>query len=258
MASYLITGANRGLGYGFVQVLAKNPDNTIIGLVRDKAAADKKLASDGYKNVTFVQAVIADRKSVLAARDEVSKIAGGQLDYLINNAAAMGEATATKPLDEYEDTPDKLENDLLETFKVNVLAVINTTNVFLPLIKKGSAKKVLLISSGMADPDLVNNGVVDAAPYSISKAAANMAIYKYNAKYKDQGILFFAVSPGIVNTGNDNSKIVKDLQVAFPDWKGPLTPTESADLVLKVLYDSSLEKGHGGSFLSHWGNKQWL
>lgn len=238
--------------------MAANPSNTVIGLVRDKTAADKKLASDGFKNVTFIQAAIADRKSLLAVRDEVSKIAGGQLDYLINNAANLGEATASKPLDEYEDIPDQLEDDLLDTFKVNVIGVINTINVFLPLVKKGSTKKVLLISSGMADPDLVNNGVVDAAAYTISKAAANMAIYKYNAKYKDQGVLFFAVSPGIVNTGADNSKIVNDLRGAFPDWKGPLTPTESAELVLKVLYDSSLEKGHGGAFLSHWGNKQWL
>lgn len=143
---------------------------------------------------------------------------------------------------------------------MNVVGVINTINIFLPLIKKGSAKKVVLISSGMADPDLVNNGTVDSGPYSISKAAANMAIFKYNAKYKDQGVLFFAISPGIVATkdGMMESETVKNLKAAMPHWTGPLKPTESAEMVLNVIYDFSLEKGNGGAFVSHFGTKQWL
>ena len=55
----------------------------------------------------------------------------------------------------------------------------------------------------MADLDLVNDFELDiAAPYSISKAAVNMAIAKYNALYKKDGVLFMAVSPGYVDTGN--------------------------------------------------------
>jgi NAD(P)-dependent dehydrogenase (short-subunit alcohol dehydrogenase family) len=143
---------------------------------------------------------------------------------------------------------------------VNVVGLINTINTFLPLVKKSSIKKILFISSGMADADLVNGGVIDSAPYSISKAAANMAIFKYNAKYKDQGVLIFAISPGVVATrdGLAESKVIKTLQAAMPHWPGPLTPVESAEMVLKVLHDFSLEKGNGGAFVSHFGNKQWL
>lgn len=241
-------------------MLARDPSNIVIGIVRDKATADKTLASDGYKNVTFIQAAISDRKSLVVARDEVSKITGGSLDYLINNAAFIAEQTENGALDEFEDNPERLEDDLVESFKVNAVGPINTINVFLPLIKKSSIKKVLLISSGMADPDLVNAGVIDSAPYAISKAAANMAIFKYNAKYKDQGVLVFAISPGVVATrdGLAESKVIKTLQAAMPHWSGPLTPVESAEMVLKVLYDFSLEKGNGGAFVSHFGTKQWL
>ena len=36
------------------------------------------------------------------------------------------------------------------------------------------------------------------------------------------------------------------------------TPEEAVDAVWSVVENSSLEKGHGGAFLSHKGNKQWL
>lgn len=172
----------------------------------------------------------------------------------------VSEKTEAGALDEFDDREDLLEDDLVQSFHVNVVGIINTINVFLPLIKKSSAKKVVLISTGMADPDLVNSGVVDSAPYTISKAAANMAIFKYNAKYKDQGILFFAISPGIVATkeGLEQFQTVQNLKAAMPHWTGPSTPTEAAGQVLKVVYDFSLEKGNGGAFVSHFGTKQWL
>ena len=85
---------------------------------------------------------------------------------------------------------------------MNVVGVVKTINVFLPLIKQSSIKKVITISTGMADIDLVNKFSVDnAAPYSISKVAVNMAVAKYNALYGKDGILFMAISPGVVDTG---------------------------------------------------------
>ncbi len=54
----------------------------------------------------------------------------------------------------------------------------------MPLIKAGEVKKVIVISTGMADSDLINAFEVPfAAPYSISKGAVNVAVAKYNAAY---------------------------------------------------------------------------
>ncbi|KIW89659.1 uncharacterized protein Z519_09815 [Cladophialophora bantiana CBS 173.52] len=260
MPSFLVTGANRGLGYGFVQCLAKDPENTVIGIVRDKAAADKSVAADGLKNVTMIQAEVTNYTSLLSAREKVAQITGGSLDYLINNAAWIDRTTAGKGLDDFEDTPEILDRGLVESFNVNVVGVIHVTNVFLPLIKKGSAKKVVLISSGMADPDLVNSGIFADGPYTISKAAANMAIFKYNAKYKKEGILFFALSPGVVATWMEEEgepPVISELRKNAPGWKGPLTPQESAEACLKVMREFNVEE-NGGSFVSHHGTKQWL
>ena len=54
----------------------------------------------------------------------------------------------------------------------------------------------------MADIDVVNElEITIGAPCSISKAALNLAMAKYNALYKGEGILFMANSPGFVDIG---------------------------------------------------------
>ena len=100
--------------------------------------------------------------------------------------------------------PPVLEKDLLDSFNINVVGVVKTINTFIPLIKQSSIKKVITISTGMADFDLVNKFEIDnAAPYAISKSAANMVVAKYNALYKKNGVLFLAISPGLVDTGGN-------------------------------------------------------
>ena len=83
-----------------------------------------------------------------------------------------------------------------------MVGVIKTVNTFIPLLLKGREKKVFTLSTGVADIDLINQvDLAVAAPYSISKAALNMAIAKYSALYKSEGLLFMAISPGLVDTG---------------------------------------------------------
>lgn len=43
-----------------------------------------------------------------------------------------------------------------------------------------------------------------------------------------------------------------------PDFKGPATPEEAVTALSSVISNASIEKGNGGDFLSHFGNKQWL
>jgi hypothetical protein len=43
-----------------------------------------------------------------------------------------------------------------------------------------------------------------------------------------------------------------------PHWEGAISPEESATAVLSVINKASIEAGNGGSFVSHYGNNQWL
>ena len=94
-----------------------------------------------------------------------------------------------------------LEEDFLESFKVNALGLVNVVHAFLPLVRKGSVKKVVNLSTGMADLDLIHKvDLASAAPYVASKAASNTIVAKYAAALKEEGILFLSMSPGYVST----------------------------------------------------------
>ena len=86
---------------------------------------------------------------------------------------------------------------------------VHLFNVFLPLILKGNVKKVLMITSGMGDPEMARNyNVFEHGSYSISKAAVNMVVAKFSAEYAKEGVLFLGVCPGMVETGlYANSKL---------------------------------------------------
>lgn len=43
-----------------------------------------------------------------------------------------------------------------------------------------------------------------------------------------------------------------------PHFTGPSTPNAAIKDVISVIDKASVEKGDGGSFVSHFGNKQWI
>ena len=98
--------------------------------------------------------------------------------------------------------PVTLENELTGYFRTNVVGNIHLFNLFIPLILKGNAKKVIALSTGMADlePARIYN-LHENAAYAISKAALNMAVGKFSAEYSKDGVLFISICPGMVETG---------------------------------------------------------
>jgi NAD(P)-dependent dehydrogenase (short-subunit alcohol dehydrogenase family) len=153
----------------------------------------------------------------------------------------------------------------------NVLSNIHLINLFMPLVLAGTTKKVTVISTGLADTGLTNAREFDLAPiYAISKAAVNMVVAKFNAVYKKDGVLFLALSPGLVDVGKFPDPATMDpkhlerfqgmlasFKAHAPNFTGPMQPEESATKVLSVIHKASVEKD-GGAFLSHLGTKTWL
>jgi len=266
MASYVVTGSSQGLGFAFLKKLAQDPKNQIFGLARNKSTLEAKLKEAGITNVTAITGDVGNSESVQKAAQEVSKITGGTLDVLINNAAYVSEETNFGGMSTHD--PKLIERDILDSFKVNALGLVYTITAFLPLVRK-SAGKVINISTGMADIDLTNSiEIPDAGPYSISKAASNVVIAKYNAEFGKEGVLFLSISPGYVATetnieaGSKYGEQAQAMGAKFaayaPHFKAPLTPEESVTAVLGVIAEKSVKNGDGGQFISHLGNKQWL
>ncbi|KAF7335745.1 NAD(P)-binding protein [Mycena venus] len=227
MSSYVVTGAAKGIGLEFVTQLSANSANTVFAIVRNKSTATQ-LSALSRTNIIVLEADVTDAKTLKRAATEVSKTTGGKLDYLINNAGKTNHPGFT--IDGFP-TTEALEHDLLDNFKTNTIGVIHSTNAFLPLLKNGVAKKVVSLSSALADTDItVASQVVGEPSYAISKAAINMVVAKYAAQYMAEGFTFLAICPGMVKTsmlptGPDAVEELKMLTEAAarvaPDFKGP-------------------------------------
>jgi NAD(P)-dependent dehydrogenase (short-subunit alcohol dehydrogenase family) len=101
------------------------------------------------------------------------------------------------------DKHEELEEVSSKHFQTNVVGNIHFFNLFVPLVLKGKVKKVITISSGHADLELINNlEVENSALYAASKAAMNVIVAKFNAQYKKDGVLFVSMSPGVVDVGH--------------------------------------------------------
>jgi len=226
---------------------------------------DRSALCQRKANVHILEADITDLAALKKAADYAADITGGKLDVLVNNAAFVDVERFSVCLDEYND--DKLlEDELINSFKINAVGVVHTINAFLPLLRSGSTKKVITISTGAADLDFtLASESSTAAPYSISKAALNMVVAKYAMKLKAEGFTFLSVSPGMVNTATkaptpemmelfDN--MIAGFKKAVPTFEGPITPEESVKLMLSLIGKSSVKDT--GIFISHKGNKEWL
>ncbi|GJJ12966.1 hypothetical protein Clacol_007213 [Clathrus columnatus] len=271
MPSYLITGASRGIGLIIVHK-SVNPENLVYALVRNLDTAQRIEALSEWGNIRVVKGDITDPDALKIVAEEVSKGNNGKLDVLINNAAYIDRDSASVPLTEFHGKENLLEKVLLETVKSFFIyfemgAVIHTINAFLPLLQAGEAKKVITLSTGLADPDFSQQtGYYLSAPYSISKAATNMVITKYSVQFKKDGFIFVAISPGLVDTVGDqeiSSEELAGYQVMLegfrkikPTFEGAISPEESVKAQLAVI--DRLTVKDTGAFLSHHGNKEWL
>lgn len=130
------------------------------------------------------------------------------------------------------DKVEEVEAVSSQLWQTNVVGNIHLFHLFLPLVLKGQVKKVITISTGMADLDLINDCDVDIAGlYAASKAAMNVIVAKFNAQYKKDGVLFLSISPGLVEVGR------------YADGTYPFLPSRLRHLnVLINLYPQPLHR----------------
>ncbi|KAH8667080.1 hypothetical protein BX600DRAFT_285618 [Xylariales sp. PMI_506] len=269
MSTYLITGVSRGIGFGFLSHISADPSNTVVGLVRDKVATDKKISELNRSNVHIVQADLTNFESLKKSVEQVSPLVNGALDYVIANAGHISSWSAYDGMGVLGSDPKRLEKDLLECLMINLVGNIHLFNLYMPLVLKGRVKKVITLSSGYADDELTRKYDIEVAgPYSISKAAMNTAVAKYSAEYASQNVLFLSIAPGTVEVGQDAGATEEQIEklmavgakfVSYaPRFTGRTTPEQAVNEMMAVINRASLETGYAGAFVSQFGNKQWL
>ncbi|XP_064526873.1 uncharacterized protein LOC135421929 isoform X3 [Pseudopipra pipra] len=132
--SVLVTGANRGIGLGFVQHFLKmpNPPQWVFAGCRDpkgqRAQELQNLASK-HPNLVIIPLEVSDPASIKAAAARVEELLGGSgLNILINNAGILN--------------PISLDKETLETmtqiYTTNTVGPLLLGQAFLPLLKKAA------------------------------------------------------------------------------------------------------------------------
>lgn len=267
MPSYVIVGASRGLGYAWLQNLARDKENTVIGLARSPDAVSQQLAADKIENVHMIQADMTDHVSLASAAEKISQLTpDGGVDYFIVNGAYMNpKADALTPM-AFSGQEELLKREMTAHLSVNVVGVILAINAFLPLVRKGSVKKIVVLSTGLADFEFVKGAEIPThVAYGAVRAALNMVVLKYGVELKGEGVVVLALSPGLVDTRMDKPSeaemagfkvMMQKFQTLYPNFTGPITPEESVKMQKKVIENLTIKDS--GEFLSHRGTKEWL
>lgn len=183
MATWIITGGNRGIGKEFIhQLLSKN--HTIITGVRNpkQMDIDHELLSIFKLDVSDSQSVVEFAQSVLQQTNQV--------DVLVNNAGRM---------DGRWQTIGEVDPDVsLEVLNVNTIGPLRVTQALWPLLEKTSNSKVANISSLMGSIDDCLSGRSYA--YRTSKTGLNMITKILSVEGRDTDVSVSCYHPGWVQT----------------------------------------------------------
>ncbi|XP_070617760.1 C-signal-like [Erythrolamprus reginae] len=248
----LVTGTNRGIGFGLVKELVKlnPPSGHIFATCRNPTGPESKALQNfasQHNNTHVIQLDATDVSSIRRTASEVeSHLKGQGLNLLINNAARNSHAYYLENVD---------QEDMLLSYKTNTVGPLLVVKEFLPLLKK-AAKETTKGNVGGPKAVVVNissiissigqgfkNLPMEVPPlyqYRISKTALNMVNACLAVELKKDGISFVLLHPGWVKTDMGSEQ-------------ASLTVEESSRDIVKVI--AGLDSSSSGTFLDWEGNK---
>ena len=132
---FLVTGANKGIGYEVVKKLsAKHPNGLILLGSRDQKRGEEALTKLGSpSNVEVLVLDTTSKENIERAKEEIQKKYGGYLDAIINNAAVAGSELGFKTLK--------------DTFNTNFHGVKQMNDTMSPLLRDNG--RIVNVSSGL-------------------------------------------------------------------------------------------------------------
>ena len=227
MINVLVTGANRGLGLGFVtNYLGKNVN--VFSTTRDIKSSRELLAlKERFPDNLEIFELDLLKES---AGDTLANFLGERpIDILINNAGIGStnqhfQAVSPKPW--------------LEVLKVNLIAPLMVTQSIIDNVKKGVDKKIYFLSSQLGSiGDNTSGGMYI---YRSSKTGLNQVVKSLSVDLKPQGITVVSLHPGWVKT----------------DMGGPNAPVsidESIEGMTQVIHTTDIRDT--GRFLNYDGKE---
>ena len=201
--TYVVTGANRGIGLELARQLASRGE-TVVATARRPAEA-----TELSRLPVRVEALdLADFGSIA---ELARRLAGEPIDVLVHNAAVGIEGPSLAGL---------RAEDLEVSFRVNATGPTEMTRVLLSNLRAGRARQVIAVTSGLGSVSRNDSGGWYA--YRASKAALNQLVRTFAHELSVEGFTCIVISPGWVRT-----------EMGGPD--APLTPEQSVSAMLRVF-----------------------
>lgn len=227
MKSVFITGANRGLGYGFAEYLSKNGYQVFAGTRVTNTLPQ-------HENIIWIECDVTDDTSIDKAVEEI-KTKTNSLTLLINNAGVNKDTIPESDKNLVSKLGHLDRKALMHMFDINSVSPIIVTQKFLPLLTINPCY-VINISSARASFHHGHAGSTANYGYAASKIALNMFTFCSEAELP-KNIRTFAINPGGVKTDMN------------PD--GPDEPIKKAEKIIGLT--ENWKEEYNGKFIHHDG-----
>ena len=222
MKNIFITGGNRGIGKGLVEIFSE--DSKVFFSVRDEHKAKSVIDSIGNENIDYIIMDVADERNVLNGIESL-KEKTDSIDILINNAGILIPGLKHKI-----DAVDTDDESILKTFNINTVGVLRVCKAVLPLMRPTS--RIINISSGMGQMEGMATGSI---AYRLSKSALNALTIVLSQELSSKDIKVNAICPGWVQTD-------------MGGYEATLTVKESVESIKKFALSDDFPNG---KFLRH-------
>lgn len=184
----IITGANRGLGLGFVDYYLKNNFEVVATCRQTEAAVALQSLKSKFKTQLTIEELDVSKEEHINRIAQKFKSNDLAFDILINNAGV----SIDEPFGKWR------SESFAHIFQTNVIGVALFTQAIVPFMNNGG--KLINISSGRGSIE-ANQGATDGLDaYGISKTALNMLSRRLAMKLRAQSIIVVSLNPGWVQT----------------------------------------------------------
>ena len=187
--TFLITGANKGIGFGIARHLGLSGWNVGIGArdeQRDTDAASK-LRAEGIRVAGWVSIELTDLEGIKQAAKEVGE-RFPELSLLVNNAGIPGDMSV--------DSQHTELGDIRQTLDVNFVGTFALTKALLPLLSRNRGRIANVTVPSEVSP------YWHPLAYVASKAAQNAMTGVMATEFQQSNtpVEIFAVHPGPTTT----------------------------------------------------------
>jgi NAD(P)-dependent dehydrogenase (short-subunit alcohol dehydrogenase family) len=191
MKTAFITGANRGLGYGFVEYLLEEGYLVFGGTRRITDTLPQ------HENLVWVECDVTNDESIEEAVKAV-QLKTESIDLLVNNAGTNKDTIPQGDKNLVSKFGYLDREALLDMFDINTISPIILTQKFVPLLT-AEPSFVINISSARASFHDGHAGSTANYGYAASKVALNMMTFCSEDELP-KNVKIFAVHPGGVRT----------------------------------------------------------